>query len=97
MGEWKVSIQRCVDRLGCNIFIYRNCFDNTEQLLHGKIVRIERGEAVPPTMYLDDSMMRALTDSIHSEFKPPEGKFTEGELVATKKHLQDMRQILKIK
>lgn len=48
-----------------------------------------------PTLRLDDDMFMALVDAIHNNgYKPREGKYTEGKLEATEKHLDDMRKIV---
>lgn len=58
--------------------------------------QVSNTEAVKdnPTMRLDDEMFMALVDAIHSKYKPSEGKFTEGKLEATEKHLEDMRKLV---
>lgn len=58
---------------------------------------MQEGSAISPepSIHLPEELFQLLVDEILTgKYKPSEGKFTEGELVATKKHLEDMQKIV---
>lgn len=99
MDKWQVGVHRRPERTGVDIFVYRkNGVTRTEVLKSdGSIVDMPRGAAIEPTLSLEEDIFRELVDAIHADFKPSEGKFTEGKVEATERHLQDLRHLLKIK
>lgn len=61
--------------------------------------RLERGTPKQATLtlptFMAEPLLRAFADMLHHEqIKPTQQSFIEGELVATKKHLEDMRMFV---
>lgn len=50
------------------------------------------------THWVAEPFLKAFADMLHQEnIKPTTQSFIEGELIATKKHLEDMRKLMRIK
>lgn len=100
MGTWKIEIKTAPATTGHEIWIYRPTFQGKVEILQPDmttVITFDQGSIdVKPTLKLDHFIFQSLVDAIHG-FKPSEGKFTEGKLEATERHLADMRQLLKIK
>ena len=55
----------------------------------------EAGIRVEPTMFLDESALQGILEQLWNlGFRPRKTSFGEGELKATKYHLEDMRQLV---
>lgn len=79
------------------MYIYRDTPQGKEIMSFPQtveIVTVKAGDSTSRGLYLDDHLFQALVDAVHKDFKPSEGKFTEGKLEATEKHLEDMRRIV---
>lgn len=57
----------------------------------------EGTEPPKPSFRLDPEQLQALADELAQVGYKPQKGFVEGELIATKSHLADMRQMLKLK
>lgn len=60
-------------------------------------VDVKNGEStvIDETMLWDEEELKELTTQLHnSGFKPEDASYVEGELTATKKHLEDMRTLV---
>lgn len=99
MNDWKVKIEYPVNRLGIDIYIFRKLPEGRVEVLQSgeRNVVADLGAAFGPSLSLTGEMFQALVDAVHKDFKPSEGKFTEGKLEATLNHLADMRTLLKLK
>lgn len=99
-SDWKVTIIKSPIRHTVSIFMYRFRGDGKTEVLHsgGNTVAYDEGQDFnnEPTLDIDRDLLQALVDELRNE-KPTEGLFIEGELTATKKHLQDMRTLMKLK
>ena len=81
---------------GKKIFI-ANLVPGGVEMVYSGVRKIEQeGAILEPSLMLNQEEFQALVDAIHKNYKPSEGKFTEGKLVATEKHLEDMRKLLKL-
>lgn len=99
---WEVKIQDAWGRLAKEITIFRkigehhevmcNDFKSVETIKAGDPIDVEKH-----TIIIQQEVFEALVNSVHENFKPSEGKFTEGKLEATESHLSDLRQLLKLK
>lgn len=93
--DWEVSIIKCPNRMGFEMAIYR--FDPM-----GKVFVLENFEheiEVPEDhvfkrTYIPAPVMEALTEAINPKSNQDKGKYIEGELEASKKHLEDMRKLV---
>lgn len=93
--DWKVDIIKCVNRMGFEMAIYR--FDPM-----GKVFMLENFEyeiEVPDghvfkRTYIPAPVMEALIEAINPKDIQDKGKYIEGELEASLKHLEDMRKIV---
>lgn len=97
--NWKVRVEHPLHTLDVEIYFYRRTPDGLEILLsNGRttIVNIGSRENPLPSLTLDSQAFQALIDVLHEQKASP-GKFTEGKLEATERHLQDMRTLLKLK
>lgn len=97
--NWNVTIR---DKMGSflkEIIIWRPTGNGkTEMITSNQTIEImEHGAYIEPTLLLEQEAFKALVDAIHKDFKPSEGKYTEGKLEATETHLKDLRQLLKLK
>jgi len=73
--------------------IYYN-FKDDMSILESTLINNAQAVEDKPSLRLDDEMFFALVDAIHRDYKPSQGKFTEGKLEATEKHLEDMRKLV---
>lgn len=96
---WKIQIRERPGSFIKEVFVFRSHGSNeTEVLLpdlQGSKIFGSTEEIPTPTMILYPFMYQLLVDALHGA-KPSEGKFTEGKLEATEKHLEDMRKLLKL-
>lgn len=53
--------------------------------------QIRAGEC---SLIIENEIFQALVDAIQGRFKSSEGRFVEGKLEATEKHLEDMRKLV---
>ncbi|MEK7113095.1 MAG: hypothetical protein AAB875_07335 [Patescibacteria group bacterium] len=82
---------------GKKIFI-ANLVPGGVEMIYSTERKIEPEGAIwNSSLQLTQEEFQALVDAIHKDFKPSEGKYTEGKLEGTERHLQDLRQILKLK
>ena len=98
-NNWKIRLVEKFDRFGFGLYIYR---ENKEErievkLSDGKVKVYDKGMDIEPTIFLDGELFQELVNAIHKDFKPSEGKYTEGKLDAQGKHLEDLRKLLKLK
>jgi hypothetical protein len=96
--DWEVLIQDEQGTIYKNIFVYRRRdFDNSIQVLNSngnEVNTFEGGVPIPPTMRITREMLQKLADALDTNgFKPQKG-FLEGNLEATKGHLEDMRRLV---
>jgi hypothetical protein len=60
----------------------------------GSPMKVEEGIEAPYWLMLDPSDAQELVDKLSkADIRPPEHNYIEGELKATKLHLEDMRQL----
>ena len=103
MENWKVRISQEYTRFGNTILIYRRISDGKLELWNlnnpDSPLVIEEGVEVKRSegFYLPNHIFNLLVDAIHKDFKPSEGKYTEGKLEGTERHLEDLRKLLKLK
>lgn len=99
-NSWEVKIISFADRLGRGLYIIRkNDREGRNEVLQsdGRIMVADEGVHVEPSLFLSEEIFRELVNAIHKDYKPSEGKFTEGKLEATEKHLEDLRALLSLK
>lgn len=97
---WKVNIQDDFARFGKTLTIVdperreilRRDFETVDAINEAQA--IERGKY---EFFIPKEIFDALVDAVHKDYKPSEGRYTEGRLEATEKHLADMRKLLKLK
>lgn len=96
IGEWKVQIAEDGPTLVKKIWIYRRMPGGISVLGPDMQTetRYDEYSDVPVTMKLDHFLFQAFGDALTGNFKPSEGKFNEGKLEATEKHLEDMRRLV---
>lgn len=98
MYKSKVAISSDDFVRGKKLFVGRETPQGMEILYSDRVEIIPEGVAnLEPTLRLTDEDFQALVDAIHKDYKPSEGRFVEGKLEGTERHLQDLRQILKLK
>lgn len=100
MNEWQVEIRDHPGTFTKDVWIFSRVPQGVQVLQRDMqtVKTINIGEAPSPTIeFLPAEIFQALVDAIHGKYKPAEGKFTEGKLEATERHLADMRQLLKLK
>lgn len=98
--NWQVRFIEHPERLGREMVIYRKVGEQVEVMIFPQTLEIKTfrvGDNIPTGLYLTDDLFQSLVDSIHKDFKPSEGKFTEGKLMGTERHLEDLRKLLKLK
>jgi len=95
-NEWVVKVKDAAPLSGHRLWIFQKTFKGTATYNGQITTEHAHGEAVDEkeSIFLSDDMLKALIDAIHKNFKPSEGKFTEGKLEATEKHLEDMRKLV---
>ena len=100
MENWQIKFIERPERMGVEMVIYRRAGTGRTEAItlptDTTIKTYERGEAIPPGFYLNPELFQALVDVVHKDFKPSEGKYTEGKLEGTERHLKDLRKILKL-
>lgn len=99
-NNWQVKINSYVDRFGRGLYIIRrNEKEGRMEVLQsdGRVMVSDMGVAVEPSLFLSEEVFQSLVDAIHKDYKPSEGKFTEGKLEAQTKHLEDLRALLHLK
>jgi len=98
MENWKVQFIQKPDRLGRALYIIRRNHEQRFEVMQsdGKTKVYDLGMSVDPTLWLDDDTFQDLVNAVHKDFKPSEGRFTEGKLEATERHLADLRKLLKL-
>lgn len=96
--EWTADIIKCPNRMGFEMAIYRYnpmgelfILENFE-----REIQVKQGEVFKRT-YIPAPVMEALIEAINPKDKQDKGKYIEGELEASRKHLADLRQMLKLK
>lgn len=85
-----------MNTLGVDIYIYRKLPEGRIEVLHsGDVTTVaDLGAHLKPSLSLNDDQFKLLIDAIHKDYKPSEGKYTEGKLEATERHLEDMRELI---
>lgn len=98
ISEWKIRFVERPEIDGRYLYICRTSHDDRFEVMmsDGKTMVYDRGVETKPTLFLSRDMFQAIVDAVHKDFKPSEGKFTEGKLEATERHLADLRQLLKL-
>lgn len=93
--DWNVDIIKCPNRMGFEMAIYRFnpmgkvfVLENFE-----REIEVPEGNVFKRT-YIPAPVMEALIEAINPKDKQDKGKFIEGELEASKKHLEDMRSLV---
>lgn len=98
--EWKVKIVQDYATLTERLYIFRRDGGKVQYVDFSKdtvIKTMDEGEGQINGLRLYPEMIQALTDAIHKDFKPSEQKFTDGKLMATERHLEDLQKLLKLK
>ncbi len=98
---WEIKIQDRIARWGKEMTIFRKV-PNGYEVLNTDFQTVDTvtdgASALDKHIFnLDPEVFEALVNAIHKDYKPSEGKFTEGKLEATQSHLSDLRQLLKLK
>lgn len=98
-NNWHAMIVLRPDMMANAVYITRSYGDQREYLRkNGKITVHTRGAATKEDPYmalLDDEQLRALGIAINkSGYKAPDEHLLEGKLVATERHLEDMRKLV---
>lgn len=106
-GKWEVHIRRPMDRLGGELTIFRASLSERKyQVMHfdnkgeGVAETIEAGMDVPATMrFGDETELRGVLSAFvetaqQMGVKTPDESHNAGKLVATEKHLEDMRKLV---
>jgi hypothetical protein len=98
---WKAHIYQKPDRLGKFIVFWRWITIGEREYIGrgGGLKRVKDGVMWDENdlILLPDEAFQALVDTIHASHKPSEGKYIEGELEGTKRHLDDLRRLLGLK
>lgn len=95
IGETKIKIIDKGYKLSREIYITRFYPNNTGEILTSEGYKgFDPRAEVRPTIELDPEELQELANVLaENGFKPKEG-FLEGKLVATEKHLEDMRKLV---
>ena len=99
-NDWLVDIRNDGPTYFKNVWIYRKRGDGGLDVLGaGEVVTsYKMGDAIPPSFRLDPGMLQGFMDAlVEHGTKPKDAGMTEGELKAQSKHLEDLRQLLKLK
>ena len=98
----KVLIKQSWEGMGVDVLIYEKSEDGGKMRVWEfgtpTIKEVENGFVKTPSFYINngDEFLTALAVALDKKgVKLPERSFAEGELVATKLHLEDMRAIVK--
>lgn len=99
---WEVRIQNAIGRFAKELVITRRIGDKYEVLRNDLKTAdvVNNGDPLDIEKHvflIENDVFDAIVDAVHKDFKPSEGKFTEGKLEATESHLSDLRQLLKLK
>lgn len=95
--EWRLHLDRTPGRVGLAVTIYRDLPNGSIEVMDGGDTITTYAPTVPvkPTLYLpDDSMLQLFVDAAAKRGMKHQGGYTDGELEATKKHLEDMRTLV---
>lgn len=97
-NDWQIDLKDEINRFGSSLFIYRRHPSGQIEIMSAdgetKLYPIG-ADAIKPTLFLEPEMLSALLDAMKKRgIKGKEASFTEGKLVATEKHLEDMRRIV---
>jgi len=97
--NWQIKFIDRPGRMGREMYIFRKGIEENEFIVFPKeynLETIKKGDVAPVGLYFTDDMFQQLVDAIHKDFKPSEGKFTEGKLEAQTEHLKDLKKLLKL-
>src|SRR3990167_1179027 len=97
MHDWQVQIRTRPGTFLKEIFIFRRVREGTESLCGEKIEIHQEGDEIKPSFVIEGDAFEKLVNAIHRDFKPSYGKYTEGKLEGTERHLMDLRKLLKLK
>ena len=99
MHDWYVQIQDLPAQFSKALYIYRKSPIGGTEILQGKeVVVYKPGEIPEPSLILQPDILQGLLEAIMSMgIKPRDAGKTEGLLEATEYHLEDLRQLLKLK
>lgn len=94
--SWKVSVQKDVSTLNTHVFIYMEKPDGSVDILQdNKVVSVKRGAIEKPSLILQNDLLQALFEALSSSgMKLPDTSLIAGKLIATEKHLEDMRTLV---
>ena len=100
MENWQVRIFQNPMMTMTDIFIFRRIGDGKVEVLQRdlqtiKTLKSSEQRSNDYTLSLPDFIFQSLVDAVH-QYKPSEGKYTEGKLEATENHLTDLRHLLKL-
>ena len=100
-NEWHVKVNRPIDMLGLQLYIYRRCNGRTYVLEPVKLNErlYEQGEVVLPTMHLNEftakPLMKALGDAVNDlGMKTESESLLLGKMAAMKEHMRDLQKII---
>lgn len=101
MDGWKIELHRNSQRIGFNLWASIQQGSKTAVITgfdkagYPIITEIERGELVKTVPFIPADMMSGLLQAIlDTGTKPKDQSYTEGDLAATKIHLEDMRALV---
>ncbi len=96
--EWQVEIKDDFSTRNKLVWIFMRKPDGSDDILQSDfktVKNIGMGEACEPTIKIQPDMFQKLFEAMcGAGMKPPVASFNEGNLEATKKHLEDMRTLV---
>ena len=96
--NWEVKIYDNPVLIGKEVFIYINRGEKITYLGKDYLEHtVSKGAVIENGLILNDEQLRALAKALSGRGFDPKGDYVEGNLEATKDHLSDLRQILKLK
>lgn len=97
--NWKAHIVFRPEMLASAVYLYREVGNSREYLLaDGSIVSADRTSVIkddPKLAFLHDEQLKALGIAISKNgYQAPNEHLIEGKLLATERHLEDMRKLV---
>jgi len=95
MNEWIIKIIDAGLKNTRDIYIFRKKHNGEKEMLNGDVIK-DGGPPIKinPTLELEPEQLQTLADELDKIGYKPQKGFMEGKLLATEKHLEDMRDLV---
>ncbi len=100
-SEWHVRVNRPIDMLGLQIFMYRKWNGQVFVVEPMKLIerQVESGELVEPSLFLNEftakPLIKALGDAVNDlGMKTESEELLLGQMAAMKEHMKDLQKII---